>query len=109
MSRPFILASDHLRRIKTGGAVVAICDLPRAGRGDRRASERRPGSRPPRARPARAILPGGENTQVDLARIAWLVTVLACLVAVFILLVEGYYGYAGVTLAVAASAAINLT
>jgi hypothetical protein len=45
---------------------------------------------------------------VDLGRIAWLVTVLACLVAVLILLVKGYYGYAGVTLAVAASAAINL-
>jgi hypothetical protein len=46
---------------------------------------------------------------VDLARIAWLVTVLACIVAVLVLLLEGYYGYAGVTLAVAISAAINLT
>lgn len=46
---------------------------------------------------------------MDLARIAWLVTVLACTVAVLILLLEGYYGYAGVTLAVAISAAINLT
>jgi hypothetical protein len=46
---------------------------------------------------------------VDLARIAWTATVLACLVAVLILLLEGYYGYAGVTFAVAASAAINLT
>jgi hypothetical protein len=46
---------------------------------------------------------------VDLGRIAWLVTVLACLVAVLILLLEGYYGYAGVTLAVAVSAAINLS
>ena len=46
---------------------------------------------------------------MDLGRIAWLLTALACLVAVVILLVEGYYGYAGVTLAVAISAAINLT
>jgi hypothetical protein len=46
---------------------------------------------------------------VTLARIAWLVTVLTCLVAVLILVLDGYFGYAGVTLAVAASAAINLT
>jgi hypothetical protein len=46
---------------------------------------------------------------VDLARIGWLVTVLACLIAVVILAIDGYYGYAGVTLAVAASAAINTT
>jgi hypothetical protein len=45
---------------------------------------------------------------VDLSRIGWLATVLACLVAVLILLLEGYYGYAGVTFAVAVSAAINL-
>ena len=46
---------------------------------------------------------------MDLARIGWLVIVLSCVVAVVILSVNGYYGYAGVTLAVAASAAINLT
>lgn len=46
---------------------------------------------------------------VDLARIAWLTTVLACLVAAAILLWEGYIGYAGVTFAVMLSAAINLT
>jgi hypothetical protein len=51
----------------------------------------------------------GENRRVDLARIGWLVTVLACLIAVLILALQGYYGYAGVTLAVAVSAAINLT
>jgi hypothetical protein len=45
---------------------------------------------------------------VDLARIAWLATVLASLIAVLILVLQGYFGYAGVTLAVAASAAINL-
>lgn len=46
---------------------------------------------------------------VNLGRIAWVLTVLACLVAVLILVLEGYYGYAGVTFAVALSAAINLT
>jgi len=45
---------------------------------------------------------------VDLARIAWLTTMLACLVAAVILLAEAYYGYAGVCFAVAASAGINL-
>jgi hypothetical protein len=49
-----------------------------------------------------------EESTVNLGRIAWLLTVLACLVAVLILLLDGYYGYAGVTLAVAVSAAINL-
>jgi hypothetical protein len=61
------------------------------------------------------ILAGGKNipmdveeTTVNLGRIAWLVTVVACLIAVVILVLDGYYGYAGVTLAVAISAAINL-
>jgi hypothetical protein len=50
-----------------------------------------------------------EHGSVDLARLAWLVTVGACLIAVAILIVEGYYGYAAVTFAVAAAAALNLT
>jgi hypothetical protein len=45
---------------------------------------------------------------VDLARLGWLVTFLACMVTVLILVLDGYLGYAGVTLAVAISAAINL-
>jgi hypothetical protein len=45
---------------------------------------------------------------VDLGRIAWIVTVLACLIACLILVLQGYVGYAGVTFAVAVSAAINL-
>jgi hypothetical protein len=49
-----------------------------------------------------------ENGSVDLARLAWLVTVLACVITIAILAVEGYYGYAAVTLAVAVSAGINL-
>jgi hypothetical protein len=45
---------------------------------------------------------------MNLARIGWLVTVGACLVTVVILMLNRYYGYAGVTVAVAVSAAINL-
>ena len=45
---------------------------------------------------------------MDLARIAWLATVFACLIAVLILVLQGYLGYAGVTFAVAVSAAINV-
>lgn len=50
----------------------------------------------------------GENEGVNLARLAWLATVLLCLIAVVILTLEGYLGYAGVTFAVAVAAAINL-
>jgi hypothetical protein len=56
----------------------------------------------------RAILPGGDNVGMDLARASWLTTFLGCLIAVVVLLLQGYYGYASVTLAVALSAAINL-
>jgi hypothetical protein len=49
-----------------------------------------------------------ENMAVDLGRMAWLGTVLACLIAVFVLVLQGYYGYAAVTFAVALAAGINL-
>jgi hypothetical protein len=49
-----------------------------------------------------------DEPSVNLGRAAWLVTVVSCLVAVLILFLDGYYGYAGVTLAVAISAGINL-
>jgi hypothetical protein len=52
--------------------------------------------------------PEDENMAVDLGRMAWLGTVLACLIAVFVLVLQGYYGYAGVTFAVALAAGINL-
>jgi hypothetical protein len=57
----------------------------------------------------RAIFASGKNRRVDLARVGWIMTVAACLVAVLILLLQGYYGYALVTFAVAISAAFNLT
>jgi hypothetical protein len=49
-----------------------------------------------------------QNTVVNLGRLAWLGTVGACLIAVLILVIEGYYGYAAVTFAVAVAAFINL-
>jgi hypothetical protein len=49
-----------------------------------------------------------ENSRVPLSRIAWLVTVVVCIFAAIILFADDYAGYGGVTLAVAASAAINL-
>ncbi|HTX12067.1 MAG TPA: hypothetical protein VME22_25840 [Solirubrobacteraceae bacterium] len=52
--------------------------------------------------------PEDENMAVDLGRMAWLGTVLACLIAVFVLALQGYYGYAAVTFAVALAAGINL-
>jgi hypothetical protein len=43
-----------------------------------------------------------------LQRIGWLVTVVAAVVTSLLLLLSGYYGYAGVFLAVGVAAAINL-
>ena len=46
---------------------------------------------------------------MNLARIGWLTIVAVCTITILILVVQGYFGYAGVTLAVGVSAAINLT
>jgi len=45
---------------------------------------------------------------VDLARTAWLVTVVTFVVAAVLVFVNGYVGYMLVLLAVAAAAAVNL-
>ena len=45
---------------------------------------------------------------MPLSRIAWMVTVAACLLAALLLLLNGYYGYSGILLAVAVAAAVNL-
>jgi hypothetical protein len=45
---------------------------------------------------------------VSIGRIAWLVTVVACLITCIVLLLSGYQGYAAVFLVVGASAGINL-
>ena len=52
--------------------------------------------------------PGREYPSVPLPKIAWVVTVAICLIAALILLLSNYFGYAGVALAVALAAAINL-
>jgi len=46
--------------------------------------------------------------EMPLPRIAWLVTVGIALVTALLMLISGYVGYAGVFVAVGASAAINL-
>jgi hypothetical protein len=43
-----------------------------------------------------------------IARAAWMVTVLVALITALLLLLSGYTGYAGLGLAVAMSASINL-
>lgn len=45
---------------------------------------------------------------MPVSRIAWIVTVGLCLIASLLLLLNGYYGYSGVLLAVGAAAAVNL-
>jgi hypothetical protein len=45
---------------------------------------------------------------MTITRIAWLVTVLVALITALLLALSGYTGYAGLGVAVAASAAINL-
>ncbi len=45
---------------------------------------------------------------MDLARVSWIVTVLIALLTAALLLVAGYTGYAALSVAVGASAAINL-
>ena len=49
-----------------------------------------------------------QNSRVPLSRIAWMVTVAACVIAAVLVLVNGYVGYFGVLLAVALAAAVNL-
>ncbi len=46
---------------------------------------------------------------MPLSRISWLVTVGICLVAALLLLLDGYYGYTLILLAVGAAAALNLS
>jgi hypothetical protein len=48
------------------------------------------------------------DTHVTLPQASWLGVVLICLVAALLLLINGYVGYFGILLAVAASAAVNL-
>jgi hypothetical protein len=63
---------------------------------------------PPRTPATPGILGPGENVRVDYARFGWLAVVFVCAITVLVLAIQGYSGYAGVTLAVALAAAINL-
>ena len=45
---------------------------------------------------------------MPLSKIAWLTTAGVCLVTAILMFIAGYNGYAGVAIAVGASAAINL-
>ncbi len=49
-----------------------------------------------------------KNHGVGIERIGWITTVLVALVTALLLLLSGYHGYAGLGLAVAISAAVNL-
>jgi len=49
-----------------------------------------------------------KNVRVSITRVAWTATVLVALLTALLLLLAGYTGYAGLGLAVAVSAAINL-
>jgi hypothetical protein len=51
----------------------------------------------------------GKNTHaMPLSRVAWIATVLVALLTAVLLLLSGYTGYAALSVAVGASAAINL-
>ena len=45
---------------------------------------------------------------MPLSRVSWVVTVAICAIAALLLLLNGYYGYSGVLLAVGAAAAVNV-
>lgn len=52
----------------------------------------------------------GENgSEMTFERVAWILTVLVALLTAFLLLLAGYTGYAALSAAVAAAAAINLS
>jgi hypothetical protein len=55
-----------------------------------------------------AVAAACEARGVPIDRIAWLVTVIACVVLAVLLLVAGYVGYAAISVAVGVAAAINL-
>jgi hypothetical protein len=48
------------------------------------------------------------RVEMDLARVSWIVTVLVALLTAVLLLLSDYTGYAALSVAVAASASINL-
>jgi hypothetical protein len=61
-----------------------------------------------RRRERRARRPIRKNGPVSVTRVAWIATVVVALITGLLLLLGGYNGYAGLGLAVAVAAAINL-
>ncbi len=51
---------------------------------------------------------GDNHARMAINRVAWLITVFVALLTALLLLISGYTGYAGLGLAVAVAAAINL-
>ncbi len=49
-----------------------------------------------------------DNASMPIARVAWIATVLVALIVSLLMLLSGYNGYAALSVAVGASAAINL-
>jgi hypothetical protein len=49
-----------------------------------------------------------QDTPVSLSRLAWLLTVIACMITAAVMLLKDYRGYPAVAVAVAIAAAINL-
>jgi hypothetical protein len=67
------------------------------------------GAEPPAAaEPPPSDVDGEQGASADLGRIAWSFATLMFALAALILLMDGYYGYATVTFAVAVAAGINL-
>lgn len=64
------------------------------------------GRHPTVSRPRREIRDNPAPMAIN--RVAWLVTVFVALLTALLLLISGYTGYAGLGLAVAVAAAINL-
>ena len=83
-------AVSYERRLAHGGAQLA--QVGEGGIGAQRGGHGRPTQYAP----------------MPLPRLAWLITVGIALIVALVLFLDGYSGYAGVSLAVAASAAINL-
>jgi hypothetical protein len=93
---------EHRRAAQVDGQRLHPRDRP--GR-----RERGPGHRDARgADRSPAVGAARDNARVTFVRIAWLATVLACVITGVVLLVSGYQGYAAVFGAVGACAAINL-
>jgi hypothetical protein len=61
-----------------------------------------------RAQRKNAVYPPEWTFGMSVTRIAWMATVFIALLTALLLLLAGYIGYAGLSVAVGASAAINL-